>query len=69
MSDEIKKPTRKELIEMLDEMNLNIEKLPMHVMTSPVMHYDLSALLILLSAIFKAEDSSSSKDSSVLDCK
>lgn len=52
---EIKKPSRIELIDMLEEMNNNIEKLPLHVMTSPVMHYDLSALLILLSAIFKAE--------------
>jgi hypothetical protein len=50
------KPNRKELIEMLLEMNKNIENLPIHVMTSPVMHYDLSALLILLSAIFNAED-------------
>jgi len=33
----------------------NIERLPIHVMTSPVMHYDLSALIILLSAIFKSE--------------
>lgn len=57
MSEELKKPTRKELIDMLDEMNSNIEKLPQHVMTSPVMHYDLSALLILLSAIFKSEGS------------
>ena len=53
---EIQKPTRKELIDMLEEMNQNIEKLPPHVLSSPVMHYDLSALLILLNAIFKAEE-------------
>ena len=55
MTEEIKKPTKQELIEMLDEMNNNIEKLPQHVMTSPIMHYDFSALIILLSAIFKSE--------------
>ncbi len=49
------KPTREELIEMLDEMNNNIERLPAHALIQPINHYDLSALLILLSAIFKAQ--------------
>lgn len=53
--EEFKKPNRKELIEMLDEMNANIERLPPHALASFVTNYDLSALLILLSAIFKAE--------------
>lgn len=59
MSEEFKKPTKKELIEMLDEMNLNVEKLPSYAMSSPITHYDYSALLILLSALFKSD----------LDCK
>jgi hypothetical protein len=50
------KPKKKELIEMLDEMNANIEKLPPHALITPINHYDFSALLILLSAIFRAED-------------
>lgn len=54
--EEFKKPNRKELIEMLDEMNVNIERLPTYALSSPITNYDLSALLILLSAIFKAED-------------
>lgn len=55
MTEENHKPSKIELIDMLDEMNRNIEKLPLYAMSSPITHYDLSALLILLSAIFKAE--------------
>lgn len=55
MTEETKKPTKKELIEMLDEMNKGIENLPQHAMISSITHYDFSALLILLSAIFKSE--------------
>lgn len=56
MNDEFVKPTRKELIEMLDEMNNSIERLPAYAMSSPVSNMDLSALMILLSAILKSED-------------
>jgi hypothetical protein len=54
-----KKPLKKELIEMLDEMNASIEKMPVYALSSPVSNLDLSALLILLAAIFKSD----------LDCK
>jgi hypothetical protein len=54
-TEEIAKPNKTELIAMLDEMNINIERLPQHALFSPVNQYDLSALLILLSAIFKAQ--------------
>ena len=53
--EETPKPTKSELIDMLDEMNLSIERLPQHALFAPVNQYDLSALLILLSAIFKAQ--------------
>lgn len=59
MSENLNKPTKKELIDMLDEMNANIEKMPPYALASPVSNLDLSALLILLSAIFKSD----------LDCK
>lgn len=49
------KPSKQELIEMLDEMNRNIERLPAHALIQSINHYDFSALLILLSAIFKAQ--------------
>ena len=55
MTEENHKPTKSEIIEMLDEMNRNIEKLPAHALIMPINHYDFSALLILLSAILKAE--------------
>lgn len=55
MAEEFTKPSKKELIEMLDEMNNNIEKLPQHALVTAINHYDFSALLILLSAIFKSE--------------
>lgn len=55
MEPEYKKPSKKELIEMLDEMINNVEKLPLYAMTSPISHYDYASLLILLSALFKSE--------------
>jgi|GEM_PF-2054008 len=59
MTENSQKPNKKELIDMLDEMNANIEKLPIYAMSSSVSQMDMSALLILLSAIFKSD----------LDCK
>jgi hypothetical protein len=55
MTEEIAKPTKAELIEMLDEMNKNIERMPPHAWGNAINHYDFSALLILLSAIYKAQ--------------
>lgn len=48
------KPTREDLIKMLDEMIKNIEALPSHAMSAPVTHYDLVSSLILISSIFKS---------------
>jgi hypothetical protein len=53
--EKINRPSKKELIEMLDEMLANIEKLPTHAMILPISHYDFSALLILLGALFRSE--------------
>ena len=55
MSENTSKPSKKDLIDMLDEMNANIEKLPPYALHSPVSNIDLSALLILLSVIFKSD--------------
>jgi len=49
------KPTKKQLIEMLDEMANNIEKLPQHAMTAPITHYDHWSLITLLSAILRSD--------------
>jgi len=49
------KPTKKELLDMLEEMIKNIERLPSNAMAQPVNHYDLVSALLLLSSIFKTE--------------
>ncbi len=55
--DEEKKEklTKKELIEMLDEMIKDIEELPAYVRALPITHADHCALMILLSSILKSE--------------
>lgn len=47
------RPTKEELIGVLDDMIAKIDTLPQHTMTAPINHYDYSALLMLLSSIFK----------------
>lgn len=49
------KPSREELLEMFDEMVKTYEALPSNAMTSPVTHYDLLSVMLLVSALFKAE--------------
>lgn len=50
------KPTKKELLAMLDEMISNIEKLPQEAMLMPITHYDFVSSLLLLSEIAKSAD-------------
>ncbi len=55
--DQIDNPTvlsRDDLLNMLDEMIKNIENLPEHAKLTSINHYDHSALLYLLSAIFRS---------------
>jgi len=49
------KPTRADLIKMLEEMAKNIENLPPSSMSSPLTNYDLGSLISLLTMIFKSE--------------
>ena len=49
------KPNRSDLLDMLSEMIRNIEKMPSHAMTLPINHYDFASLLILISALLKAD--------------
>ena len=49
------KPSKKELIDMLDEMRLSLERLPGNAMCESISNYDLQSLLLLLSAIFRAD--------------
>jgi hypothetical protein len=48
------KPTKEELIKILDEMIASIEGLPATAMLSPVNQYDYVAGLLLLSQLFKS---------------
>lgn len=48
------KPTKEEVIQMLDNMISDMEKLPEKALYQPVTHYDLMSALILLSAALKS---------------
>jgi len=54
--NEVSKPTRDDLIKILDDMVKSIEKLPPEAMTTYVNQYDLMSFLMILSAIFKAKE-------------
>lgn len=49
------KPTKGELLEQLQAMIDNIEKLPPHVLTLPINHYDHYSALLLISAILRSD--------------
>lgn len=50
----VSKPSRDELLEMLDTMIKSIEDLPDHAKTSPISHWDYVSGLILLSEILRS---------------
>lgn len=49
------KPSRAELLDMLDEMRKRIEELPQQAAFVPITHADFNSLLLLLSAIFRSD--------------
>lgn len=49
----ISKPSKEELLDMLDEMVKNVEALPDHAKLTPINHYDFCSSLMLLSALFR----------------
>ncbi len=50
------KLTKKDLINMLGDMVINIENLPPEAMYSPINQFDFCSLLILLKSILEAND-------------
>lgn len=50
------KPSKVELLEMLHDMIKSIENLPPNALSTYITHYDYVSSLILLLALFKAED-------------
>ena len=55
MEQESQGPSKKELIDILDELIKNMENLPSHALVMPITHYDHWQLMILLSQIFKKD--------------
>lgn len=53
--EEPPKPTKQDLLDMLDEMIKNIERLPRYALDSPINHSDFASLLILLSSILRSD--------------
>lgn|SRR6185295_4891498 len=47
------KPTKHDLLKMLDEMITSYEGLPPQAMINPITHYDFLSALLLLSSILK----------------
>lgn len=54
MSTESSKPTKQEMLDMLDEMIKRIEDLPQQALYTPITHADFCSLLLLLSGILRA---------------
>jgi hypothetical protein len=55
IQDELPKPSKEDLLEILDDMYKRIEDLPMNAALAPITHADFAALIMLLSAIFKKD--------------
>lgn len=53
---QLDKPSKKELLEMLDNMIESIENLPPHAMHVAATNYDLLSALLLIGSIFRSED-------------
>lgn len=54
--DTDKKPSKKELLSMLEEMIKSYENLPPHAMFSYPSNSDLASALMLVLAVFRSED-------------
>lgn len=53
--ENVEKPNKKDIIDMLDEMINSYEKLPQHVMMAPITHSDFVSALLLISSILRAD--------------
>ena len=49
------KPTKKDLLQMLDEMIKSYERLPDHAKAIPISHYDFISALLLLSSVLRED--------------
>lgn len=53
-TQEATQPSREDLLNFLDAMAKDIERLPQSAMSLPITHYDHYSLIILVSSIFRA---------------
>jgi len=49
------KPTKSQILEMLDEMRKSYERLPEHARYAPVSHVDFIQLMLFISALFRCD--------------
>lgn len=49
------RPTKSQILEMLDEMRKSYERLPEHARYAPVSHVDFIQLMLLVSALFRCD--------------
>ncbi len=56
MEEKQEKPTKKDLMDMLDEMNASFDRMPLHVQCGYVTHCDLNAALLLIAQILKNKE-------------
>ncbi len=52
--EDVSKLSKKDLLNMLDEMKKHIDDLPQHAQHAPVTHSDLASVLSLLSLVFRS---------------
>lgn len=58
IKEKLPAPTKEDLLAALDEMINRIEEMPQNAMVVAINHYDFVSLLMLLSSIFRFEESS-----------
>ena len=49
------RPSKRDLIKMLDEMIKKIEDLPPLAMSTPINHYDMASFMLLISSILQSD--------------
>lgn len=59
------KPTFEQMLEMLEVMGKNIERLPADAMFTPVNHYDLLSLILLLKELLRSTGTAAARSACI----
>lgn len=54
-TEELNRPSKKDLLDLLDNMIKTMENLPQNALHNPVTHYDMISALFLISALFNSD--------------